>query len=182
MSSELLFTLVIVLTALERLVEMVVSKRNANWSFANGGQEFGQSHFPFMVILHTVFLLACVVEVFVMNRSFNPVLGYSLIGLALLSQALRWWCITTLGPRWNARVIIVPGLARVTGGPYRFFSHPNYVAVVAEGLILPMIHNAYFTAIAFTVLNALLLKVRIGIENDALNQMEATVLKPVATN
>lgn len=179
MSSQLLFTLIIALTAIERLIELYFSNRNAKWSFARGGREVGQTHYAYMVILHTAFLLACVAEVHFFARQFTPAAGYTLIIAALLLQGLRWWCITTLGFRWNSRVIIVPGLPRVTGGPYRWLSHPNYVAVVLEGIVLPLIHNAYLTALAFTLLNAMLLKVRIRIENQALHDMEGAVATPV---
>jgi methyltransferase len=84
------------------------------------------------------------------------------------SQALRWWCIRTLGPRWNTRVIVVPGLPLVSGGPYRWMAHPNYVAVVVEGFTLPLVHNAWITALVFTILNAALLTVRIRVEDAAL--------------
>jgi len=86
----------------------------------------------------------------------------------LAAQALRWWCIRTLGPQWNTRIIVVPGLALVGGGPYRFFRHPNYVAVVVEGVALPLVHSAWVTALVFTVLNAALLTVRIRVEDRAL--------------
>jgi methyltransferase len=84
------------------------------------------------------------------------------------AQALRWWCIGTLGPRWNTRVMVVPGLPLVTSGPYRLLRHPNYVAVVAEGAALPLVHTAWAAAAVFTVLNAALLTVRIRCENRAL--------------
>jgi methyltransferase len=147
---------------------VVVSKRNAAWSFARGGPEHGKGHFPAMVLLHTAFLIACPAEVWLLDRPFVPWLGFPLLILAVAAQGLRWWCITTLGPRWNTRVIIVPDLPRVTGGPYRFIRHPNYVAVVAEGIILPLIHTAWITALAFTILNAWLLTVRIRCEDEAL--------------
>lgn len=156
-------------TALERLAELVVSARNARWSFARGGIETGQGHFPPMVALHTGLLVATVAEVHVADRPFLPALGWSALALVVLSQVLRWWCIATLGPRWNTRVIVVPGLPRVTRGPYRFLDHPNYVAVVVEGLALPLVHTAWVTALAFTVLNAvLLLGFRLPAENRAL--------------
>lgn len=160
------------LTALERLYEVRVSNRNAAWSFDHGGKEFGREHYPFMVVLHTGFLFACVGEVFLLDRAFVPAIGIPLVVAAVLLQGLRWWCITTLGERWNTRVIIVPGLPRVTGGPYRFLPHPNYVVVVLEGIVLPLIHSAWITALAFTVLNAALLLVRIRVENRALAEME----------
>ena len=166
----LLFDLVVAATALERLAELVVSARNARWSFARGGHESGLGHFPAMVALHTGLLVACVVEVHAAERPFIPVLGWTALAAVLASQALRWWCIATLGPRWNTRVIVVPGLPLVSRGPYRWLRHPNYVAVVVEGLALPLVHTAWVTALAFTVLNAvLLLGFRIPAEERALS-------------
>jgi methyltransferase len=173
MSVEVLFTVVVLLVGLERVAELVVSKRNAAWSFARGGVETGKEHFPFMVVLHTGFLVGALVEVWV-RRPEPPVwLVVAMLALAVASQALRWWCITTLGPRWNTRVIVVPGLAPVTGGPYRFLSHPNYVAVVVEGVALPLIGGAWITAVVFTVVNAGLLAVRLRVENAALASLPA---------
>lgn len=162
------WVLLIALTAVERLVEVRVSLRNAAWSMAQGGREYGREHYPFMVVLHTGFLLACVAEVWLLQRPFLPLLGGPMLAVAVGCQVLRWWCIRTLGPRWNTRVIIVPGLPRVTGGPYRWLNHPNYVAVVTEGVALPLVHTAWLTALTFTVLNALLLRTRIRVENEAL--------------
>ena len=90
------------------------------------------------------------------------------LALVLASQALRWWCIATLGRRWNTRVIVVPGLAQVTRGPYRLLRHPNYVAVVVEGVALPLVHAAWITALVFTLANAGLLAIRIRCEDRAL--------------
>ncbi len=170
----LLFHLVVAATALERLAELVVSARNARWSFERGGVETGRGHFPAMVALHTGLLVACVLEVHLADRPFVPLLGWTALAVVVASQALRWWCITTLGPRWNTRVIVVPGLPPVRSGPYRWFSHPNYVAVVAEGLALPLIHSAWLTAAGFTLLNAaLLLRFRIPEEERALGEAMA---------
>nr|WP_205709525.1 isoprenylcysteine carboxyl methyltransferase family protein [Kineococcus siccus] len=164
-----MFVVLVVATAVERLAELVVSTRNARWSFARGGVESGRGHFPPMVALHTALLLACLVEVLAADRPFVPWLGWPMLALTLASQALRWWCITSLGPRWNTRVVVVPGLAPVTRGPYRFLRHPNYVAVVVEGFALPLVHTAWTTALVFSVLNAvLLLGFRLPAENRAL--------------
>ncbi len=165
----LLFDLLVAATALERLAELVVSARNARWSLARGGVEHGRRHFGPMVALHSGLLVACVAEAHLAHRAFVPVLGWTALALVLASQALRWWCITTLGPRWNTRVVVVPGLPLVTGGPYRWLRHPNYVAVVVEGLTLPLVHSAWVTALGFTVLDAvLLLRFRIPSEERAL--------------
>jgi len=91
-----------------------------------------------------------------------------MLAVVVSAQTLRWWCITTSGLHLNTRVIVIPGARRITGGPYRLLPHPNYVAVVAEGIALPLVHSAWITAAVFTVLNAVLLKTRIKVENDAL--------------
>jgi methyltransferase len=163
------YVLLIVAVAVERLAELVVSQRNRAWSRARGGVEFGARHYPAMVLLHTGLLAGCVVEA--LHRPFIPALGWPMLAIVLCAQGLRWWCIACLGRQWNTRVIVVPGAPRVTGGPYRFLSHPNYVAVVLEGVALPMVHTAWITAIVFTVLNAALLRTRITVENDALARL-----------
>jgi methyltransferase len=91
-----------------------------------------------------------------------------MLAVVVASQALRWWCVATLGRHWNTLVIVLPTAPLVRRGPYRWLHHPNYVAVVAEGLALPLVHTAWLTAIGFTVANALLLTVRIKVENSAL--------------
>jgi methyltransferase len=91
-----------------------------------------------------------------------------MLALVAASQALRWWCIATLGKQWNTRVVVVPSLPLVRRGPYAVIGHPNYVAVVVEGAALPLVHSAWVTALVFTVLNAWLLRVRIRTENAAL--------------
>ena len=166
--SEVLFTVLVAAVALERLAELVVSKRNAAWSFERGGVETGQRHYLVMVVLHTGLLVGALLEVWLLRPEFHPALGYPMLALVVASQALRWWCIATLGRRWNTRVIVVPGLPLVTGGPYRLTSHPNYVAVVVEGLALPLVHSAWITAVVFTACNAVLLTVRLRVENAAL--------------
>ncbi|MBA3264933.1 MAG: isoprenylcysteine carboxyl methyltransferase family protein [Nocardioidaceae bacterium] len=165
------YVVLVALVGLERLAELVVSMRNAAWSFARGGLEFGQAHYPLMVVLHSALLGGCVIEVLLADRPFVAALGWPMLVVVLLSQALRWWCIFTLGPQWNTRVIVVPGLPLVRHGPFRWLRHPNYLAVVAEGAALPLIHTAWVTAIAFTLLNAVLLRVRISCEESALAQL-----------
>ena len=163
-----MYYLLILAIGVERLAELIVSKRNARWAFAHGGKEFGRRHYPVMVAIHTALLLGCVLEVWALHRPFIPWLGWPMLAVVVLSQVLRWWCVTTLGPRWNTRVIVVPNVTLVRQGPYRWLHHPNYVAVVAEGLALPLVHTAWLTAAVFSMANALLLTVRIRIENSAL--------------
>lgn len=167
------YTALVLAVAAERLAELVVARRNARWSLARGGAESGRGHYPAMVVLHTALLVGCLVEVQLADPPFHPVLGWSMAAVVVAAQALRWWCIQALGPRWNTRVIVVPGLPRVTGGPYRWLRHPNYVAVAAEGLALPLVHGAWVTALVFTVLNAALMAVRIRCEDGALSRLPA---------
>ena len=165
------YVLLIVAVAVERVAELVVSTRNLAWSRARGGVEFGARHYPVMVALHTGLLAGCLLEVLALHRPFLSVVGWPMLALVLASQGLRWWCIATLGHQWNTRVVVIPDAPRVTRGPYRFFSHPNYVAVVVEGFALPLVHSAWITALVFTVLNAALLRTRISVENEALARL-----------
>jgi methyltransferase len=170
-SSSTWFVVLIALVGLERLAELVVSQRNTAWSLQRGGREYGAGHYPFMVVLHSGLLVGALVEVLVADRPYVPALAWTMLALVALAQGLRWWCITTLGRRWSTRVVVVPGLPLVTGGPYRWLRHPNYVAVVVEGFALPLVHSAWLTALVFTVANAVLLRVRIGVEDAALAEV-----------
>lgn len=168
MTSLAAFTVLVLAVGLERVAELVVSTRNAHWSLRHGGRESGQRHYPVMVVLHSSLLAGMLVEAWLRRPAVPALLAWSMLALVLGSQALRWWCIASLGPRWNTRVIVVPGLAPVTRGPYRLLRHPNYVAVVVEGVALPLVHAAWITAAVFTLLNAALLRVRIRVEDRAL--------------
>ncbi|MEV4803737.1 isoprenylcysteine carboxylmethyltransferase family protein [Nonomuraea sp. NPDC049421] len=162
------YLVLIGLVVLERLAELVVAKRNLAWARAKGGVEYGRGHYPFIVLLHVALLAAAPAEVWLADRPFVPALGWPMLAVVVLAQGLRWWCIRTLGRQWNTRVVVVPGLPLVDRGPYRIFPHPNYVAVVAEGIALPLVHSAWVTALAFTAVNAVLLAVRVRVENRAL--------------
>ncbi|MFH8442051.1 isoprenylcysteine carboxyl methyltransferase family protein [Streptomyces sp. NPDC018026] len=164
------YALLVLAVAAERVAELVVARRNAAWTLGRAGVEHGRGHYPVMVALHTGLLACCLLEPLLADRPFLPALGWPMLALALLAQALRWWCIATLGPYWNTRVIVVPGARLVGAGPYRFLRHPNYVAVVVEVAALPLVHSAWLTAAAFTAGNAMLLTVRLRCENTALAQ------------
>ncbi|MFG3509365.1 isoprenylcysteine carboxyl methyltransferase family protein [Streptomyces sp. NPDC047821] len=162
------YALLVLAVGAERLAELAVARRNARWSLARGAVESGRGHYPVMVVLHTGLLVGCLAEVWALGRPFLPGLGWTMLAVAVAAQGLRWWCVRTLGPRWNTRVLVVPGLPLVSGGPYRWLRHPNYVAVVAEGVALPLVHGAWLTAALFTAANAVLLTVRVRCEEAAL--------------
>jgi len=170
--SLVLFTVLVLVTGAERIVELVISTRNARWAFERGGIESNRRQMPWMITLHVGMLLGALAEVWLLGRPFLPWLGWPMLVVTLLSQAARYWIIGTLGRRWNTRVIVVPGLPLVNSGPYRWswLRHPNYVVVAIEGIALPLVHTAWITALVFTLLNAvLLLGFRIPAETRALD-------------
>jgi len=158
----------LVLLLLERGVELLISTRNASRSLAAGGVEAGRGHYPAMVLFHAAFLAACAVEPLLRPGPWPAALSLGALGLALLAMALRWWAVASLGGRWSTRIIVRPGQALVTGGPYRFLRHPNYLAVVIELLAVPLIGGALLTAAVATLGNLLLLAVRVRAEEVAL--------------
>ena len=171
MSSQAWYVGLVAVVVVARGVELAVSERNRRWSMAQGGIESGAGHYPVMVLLHTGLLVGAVVEVLTLDRPFLPWLGWPMLALLVASHGLRWWCISSLGRQWCTRIVVVPGRSAVTSGPYRFLRHPNYLAVVLEGIALPLVHTAWVTAAAFTVANAALLRVRIAAEEQALRSL-----------
>jgi methyltransferase len=156
------------LLLLERSVELVVSSRNARRAVAAGAVETGRGHYPVMVIFHASFLVAAAVEPIVLPRAWPLAAAIPALLLALAAQALRWWAVATLGARWSTRIVVPPGSTPVTGGPYRFLRHPNYVAVALELAAVPLIGGALLTCAVASLGNALLLTARIPAEERAL--------------
>jgi methyltransferase len=157
------------LVALQRLAELWLAERNRRWALARGAKEYGQGHYPLFFILHLGWLLGWALEGSWRGQASG--LWWLWLGVFLAAQGLRYWAIATLGPYWNTRILIVPGGRRIREGPYRYLRHPNYLAVSLELLALPLIFNAWITALAASLLNAwLLLRVRIPAEEAALGQ------------
>lgn len=173
MTSAAAYVALLGCVALERLAELRISRRNGAIAAALGGREYGAADFTLMAVVHTLFLLACGAEVLVLHRAFDARVGVPALALTLGAQALRFWSIATLGPRWNVRIIVIPGLEPVTTGPYRWLRHPNYLAVIVEIAALPLVHGAWLTALAFSALNAGILAARIRSEEAALGDAYA---------
>ncbi len=169
--TRVLYTLLVALVAAGRLVELRIAERNRRNLLARGGIEAGAEHYPWMVGLHAAFLIASPLEVWLLGRPFLPVLAVSMLALLILAAALRWWVIATLDGRWTTRIIVLPGVAPITGGPYRYLRHPNYLAVILEIFSVPMIHTAWLTALVFSLTNAWMLRVRIRAEEAALSRL-----------
>ena len=155
--------IVTLLVALQRLAELGYARRNAQCLLAAGGVEHGAGHYPLFVALHGTWLAA----LFVMVPAEAPA-DWGLLGLYGLLQLGRLWVIASLGRRWTARVIVVPGAPLVTRGPYRFLRHPNYLVVALEIPVLPLAFGAWQIALGFGLANLALLAWRIRIEERAL--------------
>jgi len=160
----------VVLVALQRLLELVLARRNERRARARGAVEWGRGHYPLIVGLHSLWLVSTLVEGLLRGLVF-PVYWPAALVLFLLVQPLRYWAILSLGESWNTKILVVPDAKPVRGGPYRYLNHPNYVVVVVEILTFPLIFGAWLTALVFTLLNAVVLGVRIREENRALGEL-----------
>ena len=161
--------LFILLVVIQRIVEVQIANRNAKWVISQGGYEAGKDHYKYIVALHVLFFIALLIEVTVTKHTF---MLWSIIPLAvfLVAQVGRVWALSSLGRFWNTRIMILPGAKVVAKGPYRYLRHPNYAIVITEIACLPLVFQAYWTAIAFTVLNAVILSTRIQVEERALEE------------
>ncbi len=170
MSVGTLLVLAVGLVALQRLLELLLSRRNERLLRARGAVERGHRHYPLIVAMHSLWLLSTLAEGIL--RGPDPPLWWPVpLALFLLVQPLRYWAIFSLGEYWNTRILVVPGAGLVRHGPYKHLRHPNYVVVAVEILTFPLIFGAWITALVFSVLNAALLSVRIKEENRALAEL-----------
>jgi methyltransferase len=156
--------------ALQRLLELRLSRQNERRVRARGAVERGAGHYPWMVALHASWLVSTLVEALLRGPVFPPYWPVALAAF-LLVQPLRYWAIFSLGERWNTKILVIPGDGLVRAGPYRYLEHPNYVTVVVEICAFPLIFGAWITATVYSVLNAALLFVRIREENRALAEL-----------
>lgn len=152
---------------IQRLVELLVAKRNEKWMLNQGGYEVEGEHYKWIVLVHVLFFVSLITEVLVKG---TPVVTWSqfLIGIFLLTQVTRVWCLSSLGKYWNTKIIVLPGADLVSKGPYRFIKHPNYWIVGIEFVVIPLIFGAYITAAIFPFLHLALMRVRIPKEERAL--------------
>jgi methyltransferase len=157
-----LATVIISLVTLQRLGELLLARHNTKVLMTRGGIEVGARHYPLIVLLHAAWLIA----LWIFGRDQEV----DLVALALfvMLQGLRVWILATLGGRWTTRIIILPGEKLVATGPYRYLSHPNYAVVVGEIAVLPIALELPVVAVVFTILNAIVLTIRIRAETRAL--------------
>ena len=153
---------ILTFVTLQRLAELWLANRNSRDLLANGAREVGAGHYPLIVALHTAWLAA--LWFWAPGRP----ISLPLLFVFALLQLGRVWVIASLGPRWTTRIIVKPDEPLVRSGPYRWLSHPNYVVVVLEIAVLPLVFGLWQLALVFTLLNAAVLTIRIRAENDAL--------------
>ena len=146
----------------QRFGELVFAQFNTNRLRAMGGVEFGATHYPLMIVLHASWLIG----LWMLGKD-RPLVAFWLAVFVAL-QVGRLWVIASLGRRWTTRVIVLPGAAPVTRGPYRWFKHPNYLIVALEIAVVPLALGLPVFALIFSIANAALLAYRIRIENEAL--------------
>nr|WP_318503306.1 isoprenylcysteine carboxylmethyltransferase family protein [Bacillus sp. T3] len=158
------------LVTLQRLVELTIAKRNEKWLKEQGGVEFGQTHYYFIVLMHMMFFVFLIYEVIYFNRGISQIWPI-LLTFFLITQAGRIWAMTSLGRHWNTKIIVLPKASPIKKGPYRYLKHPNYVVVSLELLVIPLLFNAYFTALLFALLNIGILSKRIPAEERALARL-----------
>lgn len=166
----MLFYFIIGFVVLQRLAELVIAKRNEKKSLAAGGIEYDRKGYAGIVIMHTMFFISLVAEYIYSGNYLNRFWVVFLV-LFIAAQGLRYWAIISLGSMWNTRIIIIPGRRLVSSGPYKFLKHPNYIAVITELAVIPLMFSCFYTAVIFSVVNLLLLKRRIEIEEDALEKL-----------
>ncbi len=156
--------LILTLVTLQRLGELWLSSRNTARLLAQGAYEAGREHYPLLVGLHAAWLAA------LWLLGWDRAASLPWLGVYLVLQGLRAWVLLSLGRRWTTRIIVLPGAPLVSKGPYRFLSHPNYAVVIGEIFVLPMVFGLVEAALAFSLVNALVLGIRVRAENATLRE------------
>jgi methyltransferase len=150
--------------------ELAVAKNNEKWMKKQGAIEFGEGHYRLIVFIHSMFFAVFLLEVLIFQKSLSPAWPIWIV-LFLLTQVGRIWALFSLGRYWNTKILVVPNAKVMKKGPYRFMKHPNYVIVAIELIVIPMVFQAYLTAILFTFFNFLILSIRIPAEEKALMEL-----------
>lgn len=154
---------------LERIAEMFISKRNEKWLRVSGAKEYGAEHYKYFIILHTLFFISLISEYNITHKVFNfSFINYLGLSVFITTQFFRLSIFISLGKYWNTKILVVPGSKPVNKGLYKYFRHPNYGIVIIEIITIPLSFSLFYTLIIFSVLNLLLLGIRIKEENFAL--------------
>jgi methyltransferase len=169
---ELWMWIFILLIIGQRLVELVIAKKNEKWMKARGGIETGGEHYKWFIYLHTLFFMSILLEVLMKVNSQDIRFNYVYFVVFFAAQLARFWCIYSLGRFWNTKIIVLPRVSLIKKGPYKYVKHPNYIIVAVELFVIPMLFGAYVSAIAFPILHIILLRIRIPAEEKALASVQ----------
>lgn len=161
----MVFAVFIVFLILLRVGELLLARRNERWLLQHGAVEYGRKHYRYIVMLHALFFVSLITEYIFTSTGYYSI---PLLVLYFLLLAFKVWTILSLGKFWNTKIFRISGYPLVKKGPYQFMKHPNYVIVIAEIALIPLIFHLYITAIVFSLLNGLMLYVRIREEDKAL--------------
>ncbi len=166
-------TIILALVTLQRMGELVLARSNTNKLMARGATEIAAGHYPMVVAMHAAWLGS------LWGWGRDQAVDLLALALFIALQGLRLWVMATLGPRWTTRIIVVPHQPLISSGPYRYSSHPNYAVVAAEIAVLPLALHLPWVALIFTMLNALVLRIRIRAEERALAAIRRLPARPV---
>ncbi|MFD2209098.1 isoprenylcysteine carboxyl methyltransferase family protein [Virgibacillus halophilus] len=159
--------IIIIFIICQRLAELAIAKSNEKWMKERGGIETGSEHYKWFIIMHGLFFCGIILETTLRSqKSLAP--SIVILCLFIATQLARVWCIQTLGRFWNTKIIVLPRVALIKKGPYKYVKHPNYFIVAAELFLIPFLFGAFYSAFIFPILHVLLLKIRIPQEEKAL--------------
>ena len=161
----MIFILFISFVILLRIGELFLSKKNERWLLKNGAVEYGEKHYPLIIVLHSLFFISLIIEY---SRQQAPSFSLLILLFYFAILTLKVWIISSLGKFWNTKIYRIKNTPLIKAGPYKYLKHPNYIVVVAEIAAIPLIFNLYYTAVIFSLLNAIILTLRIKEENIAL--------------
>lgn len=161
------FIIFLSIIIIQRISELILSKRNEKYLTSHGAIEYDKKGYKYIVLMHNLFFISVITEFVFLGRQLNEYWKVLLI-IFICTQLLRYWAIFTLGKRWTTKILVLPNSELIRSGLYKHLKHPNYMAVIIEIAVIPLLFSCYYTAIVFSILNLIVLKRRIRIEEEAL--------------
>jgi len=156
----------------QRVSELLLAKRNERIARVKGAVEYDEKGYKVIVLMHIFFFISLISDSILLARTLNN-FWVPLLILFIIAQILRYWAISTLGYYWNTKILVTPNTSPIKTGPYKYLNHPNYLSVILEIAVIPLIFSCYITSMIFTLLNLVLLKRRMRIEEQALSTMKS---------
>ncbi len=156
----------------QRVSELLLAKRNERVARVKGAVEYDEKGYKVIVLMHIFFFISLISEYILLARTLSN-FWVPLLILFIIAQILRYWAISTLGYYWNTKILVTPNTSPIRTGPYKYLNHPNYLSVILEIAVIPLIFSCYITSMIFTLLNLVLLKRRMRIEEQALSTMKS---------